>query len=86
MLRGRLGDVVDVVGAVGVGELLRGRVLDLGEDEGGERRGLRRGRGGAFREDRGVVGYARTKEDQQLFLGMPGCMRLRVGARTIGAA
>lgn len=45
---GRLGDVVDLVLAVGVGELLRGGVLDLGEDKGGERGGLRGGRRCAF--------------------------------------
>lgn len=43
VLRGGLGDVVDVVRAVRVGELLRGAVVDLGEDEGGEGRGLRGG-------------------------------------------
>lgn len=37
---GCFGDVVDVVGAVGVGELLGGGVLNFGEDEGGEGGGL----------------------------------------------
>lgn len=36
MFRGRFGDIVDLVLAVSVGELLRVCVLDLGEDEGGE--------------------------------------------------
>lgn len=35
-----LGDVVDLVLTVGVGELLRGRVLDLGQDERCEGGGL----------------------------------------------
>jgi hypothetical protein len=34
---------VDVVAAVGVGELLGGGVVDFGEDEGGEGGGLRGG-------------------------------------------
>lgn len=40
MVRGRLGDIVDLVLAVGVGEFLGGGVFDLGEDEGGEGRCL----------------------------------------------
>ena len=40
MLRRRLRDVVDVVVAVGVGELLWRVVLDLGKDERGEGGGL----------------------------------------------
>ena len=60
MRLGGLGDVVDVVVAVGVGELLRGVVADLGEDEGGEGGGLGGGRGGAFGEDGGVVRDARA--------------------------
>lgn len=60
MLRGRLGDVVDVVVAVRVGQLLWGVMVDLGEDERREGRGLRGGRGRAFREDGGVVGDARA--------------------------
>lgn len=60
MLGGTLGNIVDVVVAVSVGELLRGVVVDLGEDEGGERRGLGGGRGGAFGEDGGMVRYARA--------------------------
>lgn len=54
VVRWRLGDVVDVVVAVRVGEFLRGRVVDLGEDDGREGRGLGRCRGGAFCQD-GVV-------------------------------
>ncbi|KAI6747770.1 hypothetical protein HG531_008312 [Fusarium graminearum] len=37
VLGGRLGDVVDLVLAVGVGKLLGVRVFDFREDEGGER-------------------------------------------------
>lgn len=48
MLRGCLGDVVDVVVAVGVGEFLRCVVGDLGEDQGGKGGGLGGGRGGAL--------------------------------------
>lgn len=58
VVAGGLGDVVDVVVAVGVGQLLRGGVVNLGEDERGEGGGLAGGRGGAFGEDGGVVGYA----------------------------
>lgn len=58
VFRGRLGDVVDLMLAMGVGELLRRRVLDLGEDEGGERRGLRGGGGGTFGENSGMMGNA----------------------------
>jgi hypothetical protein len=58
------GDVVDVVGAVGVGELLRAAVVDLREDERGKGRCLRRGRGGAFGEDGGAVGNASARESQ----------------------
>lgn len=60
MLGGALGDIVDVVVAVGVGEFLRGVVANLGEDEGSERGGLGGGRGGAFGEDGGVVRDARA--------------------------
>ena len=45
----RVGDVVDEVVIVGVGQFLRGFVLDLGEDEGGERGGLRGGGGCVLR-------------------------------------
>lgn len=62
MLGGRFGDVVDVVVAVGVRELLRGFVCDLGENEGREGGGLRGGGGGALRKDGAVVCYARTGE------------------------
>lgn len=57
---GRFGDVVDVVRAVGVGQLLGGVVLDLGKDDGGEGGGLRYGRCGAFAEDGVIVRYARA--------------------------
>lgn len=60
MLGGRLGDVVDVVVTVGVGELLGGVVLDLGQDQRGEGGGLRGGGGGALGEDGAVVRYAGT--------------------------
>lgn len=36
MVGGGIGDVMDEVLIVGVGEFLRGAVVDLGEDEGGE--------------------------------------------------
>lgn len=62
MLRGRFGDVVDVVVAVGVRELLRGFVCDFGEDERGEGGGLRGGGGGALGKNGAVVCYARTEE------------------------
>jgi len=52
------GDVVDVVGAVGVGELLGRRVVDFGEDQGGERRGLGLRRRERLREDSDVVSDA----------------------------
>lgn len=58
----RLGDIVDVVVAVRVGELLWGVVADLGENERGEGRGLRGGRRGALGEDGGVVRDARAVE------------------------
>ena len=48
VFRGRVGDVVDEVLVVGVGELLWGGVGDFGEDEGGERGGLGGGGGGVF--------------------------------------
>lgn len=51
---------MDVVVAVGVGELLRRIVGDFGKDEGGEGRGLGRGRRGALGQDGAVVCYART--------------------------
>jgi hypothetical protein len=40
VIGGGFGDVVDLVLAVGVGELLGARVLNLWEDEGGEGGGL----------------------------------------------
>ena len=46
MLGGGGGDVVDEVGAVGVGELLGLGVRDFGQDEGGEGGGLGGGGGG----------------------------------------
>ncbi len=48
MVRGGVGDVVDVVLVVGVGELLGLVVGDFGEDEGGEAGGLGGGGGGVF--------------------------------------
>lgn len=60
MRRRGFGDVVDVVRAMGVRQLLRRVVVDLGEDQGGEGRGLGRGRRRAFREDGGVVRDARA--------------------------
>lgn len=60
MLGRRLGDVVDVVVAVGVGELLWCVVLYFGEDERGQGGRLGGGRGGAFGKDGAVVRYART--------------------------
>lgn len=58
VVRRAVGDVVDEVLVVGVGQLLRGAVVDFGEDEGGEGGGLGGGRGGVFREDGGAVGDA----------------------------
>ena len=57
----RFGDVVNVVGPVGIGEFLGGSVVDLGEDERGEGGRLGRGGGRAFCENGGVVGYARAR-------------------------
>lgn len=48
VVRGRVGDVVDEVLVVRVRQLLRGAVVDLGQDEGGEGGGLGGGRGGVF--------------------------------------
>jgi len=48
VVRGGVGDVVDVVLVVGVGELLGLVVGDFGEDEGGEAGGLGGGGGGVF--------------------------------------
>ncbi|ROW09700.1 hypothetical protein VMCG_02453 [Cytospora schulzeri] len=62
MLGRGLGDVVDVVVAVGVGELLGRVVLYFGEDERGQGGRLGGGRGGAFGEDGAVVRYARTED------------------------
>jgi len=55
VLAGRSGDVVDVVLPMGVRELLRRLVVDLGEDEGGEGRGLRGGAGRVFGQDGAVM-------------------------------
>ena len=49
---------MDEVVAVRVGELLRGRVRDLRQDERGERGGGRRGGRRVLGEDGGVVGDA----------------------------
>lgn len=59
---GRIGDVVNEVLGVGVGKFLGGAVLDFGEDEGGEGRGLGGGGGGVFGEDGGAVGDAGTRQ------------------------
>ena len=45
---GSIGDVVDEVLVVGVGQFLRRGVVDFREDEGGEGGGLRGGGGGVF--------------------------------------
>lgn len=63
---GRLGNVVDVVGAVGEGQLLGRLVVDLGQDEGGERGGLAGGGGDALSEDGGVVGDAGTGGEREV--------------------
>ena len=47
---------MDEVLIVGVGKLLGFRVVDFGEDEGGERGGLRGGGSGVLGEDGGAVG------------------------------
>lgn len=49
---------MDEVGAMGVGELLRRIMRDFGEDDGGERGGLRAGGCGVLCQDCGVVSYA----------------------------
>ncbi len=43
-----IGDVVDKILVVGVGEFLRGVVRKFGEDEGGQRGGVGGGGGGVF--------------------------------------
>lgn len=53
---------MDEVLAMGVGELLRGRMGDLGKDERGEGRGLRAGGRGVLGEDCGVVGDAGAED------------------------
>lgn len=60
MVRWGVGDVVDVVLVVGVGELLRLVVRNFGEDERGETGGCGGGGGGVFGKDGGAVGYAGT--------------------------
>jgi hypothetical protein len=62
VLRGRGRDVVDVVSALGVGELLRGGMVDLGEDDGGEGGSLGAAGGCVLGEDGGVVGDARAAQ------------------------
>lgn len=58
---------MDVVGAVGVGEFLRGSVVDLGEDEGRERGDLGcGGGGGAFGKDGVVIGDACAVEEWEI--------------------
>lgn len=51
-----------------VGELLRGFVLDFGEDYGGERRSARAGRGSMLGKNRRTMGYARAVIGQSLDL------------------
>lgn len=58
MVRRGVGDVVDEVLVVRVGEFLGFVVIDFGEDEGGEGGGLGGGGGGVFGEDGGSVGDA----------------------------
>lgn len=60
--RGGVGDVVDVVCAVGVGEFLGRRVVNLWQNERGERRGCRGGRGRVFGKDCVFVGDARVEQ------------------------
>lgn len=48
---------MDVVGIVGVCELLRGFVLDFRQDDGGEGRGLRGGGCGVLGQDCCLVRY-----------------------------
>lgn len=55
---GGAGDVMDVIGAVGVGEFLGRGVVDFGEDEGGEGGRVGAGRDGVLGENGGIVGYA----------------------------
>lgn len=58
VVRGGVGDVVDEVLVVRVGEFLGFVVLDFGKDEGGEGGSLGGGGGGVFGEDGGSVGDA----------------------------
>lgn len=54
----RIGYVVNEVLVVRVGELLGGVMLDLWENQGGERGGARSSGSGVFSQDCAVVGYA----------------------------
>jgi len=58
VVRGGVGDVVDEVLVVRVGQFLGFVVIDFGEDEGGEGGGLGGGGGGVFGEDGGSIGDA----------------------------
>jgi len=62
VVRGGVGDVVDEVLVVRVGEFLGLVVLDFGEDEGGEGGGLGGGGGGVLGEDGDSVGDAGAGE------------------------
>lgn len=62
MLRRRLGDIVDLMLAMSVGQLLGRHVLNFGEYEGCQRGCLGRGGGGAFCENGGVMGDASAAE------------------------
>ena len=66
MIGGGVGDIVDVVLVVNVGELLRFVVGYFGKDEGREAGGAAGGRGGVFSEDGGTVGYAGAVESEDL--------------------
>ena len=57
-----VGDVVDEILVVGVGELLRRVVGDLGQDDGGEAAGAGGGGDGVLGEDGVFVGDARVEE------------------------
>ena len=71
---------MDEVLVVGVGQLLRFGVVDLGEDERGKRRGAGRGGRGVFCQDCSAVGD--TGAVKVILLVLPG---LGKGRRTKGA-
>ena len=60
---------MDVVVAVGVGELLRGGVGDFGQDERGERGGVAGCAAGVLGQEGGVVGYAGAVGGKRLAVG-----------------